>query len=182
VLQRLEIEPPIDESQSRPAPCVFGSVRGAGAARGGGGSFCSRRPEAEVVASGATAGGLPATRAPRVTATTQHYRAPLRTRQLTGVEPSGTLQIHFSSGTEIPCMRAVLYATSQCLLSTTPRRAYVFTQYLHNIRIHIMVGSTWLLRRAGYGALSRAGVSCGPLLAPTGPGRASSGNAGLRPK
>jgi hypothetical protein len=53
---------------------------------------------------------------------------------------------------------------------------------LHNIRIHIMVGSTWLLRRAGYGALSRAGVSCGPLLAPTGPGRASSGNAGLRPK
>jgi len=82
VLQRLEIEPPIDESQSRPAPCVFGSVRGAGAARGGGGSFCSRRPEDEVVASGATAGGLPATRAPRVTATTQHYRAPLRTRQL----------------------------------------------------------------------------------------------------
>ena len=107
MLQRLEIEPPIDESQSRPAPCVFGSVRGAGAARGGGGSFCSRRPEDEVVASGATAGGLPATRAPRVTATTQHYRAPLRTRQLTGVEPSGTFHFHFSSGTEIPCMRAV---------------------------------------------------------------------------
>ncbi len=105
MLQRLEIEPPIDESQSRPAPCVFGSVRGAGAARGGGGSFCSRRPEAEVVASGATAGGLPATRAPRVTATTQHYRAPLRTRQLTGVEPSGTFHFHFSSGTEIPFMR-----------------------------------------------------------------------------
>ena len=103
MLQRLEIEPPIDESQSRPAPCVFGSVRGAGAARGGGGSFCSRRPEAEVVASGATAGGLPATRAPRVTATTQHYRAPLRTRQLTGVEPSGTFHFHFSSGTEITC-------------------------------------------------------------------------------
>ena len=107
MLQRLEIEPPIDESQSRPAPCVFGSVRGAGAARGGGGSFCSRRPEDEVVASGATAGGLPATRAPRVTATTQHYRAPLRTRQLTGVEPSGTFHFHFSSGTEIPFMRAV---------------------------------------------------------------------------
>ena len=107
MLQRLEIEPPIDESQSRPAPCVFGSVRGAGAARGGSGSFCSRRPEAEVVASGATAGGLPATRAPRVTATTQHYRAPLRTRQLTGVEPSGTFHFHFSSGTEIPYMRAV---------------------------------------------------------------------------
>ena len=103
MLQRLEIEPPIDESQSRPAPCVFGSVRGAGAARGGGGSFCSRRPEDEVVASGATAGGLPATRAPRVTATTQHYRAPLRTRQLTGVEPSGTFHFHFSSGTEITC-------------------------------------------------------------------------------
>ena len=106
MLQRLEIEPPIDESQSRPAPCVFGSVRGAGAARGGGGGFCSRRPEDEVVASGVTAGGLPATRAPRVTATTQHYRAPLRTRQLTGVEPSGTFHFHFSSGTEIPCMHA----------------------------------------------------------------------------
>ena len=106
MLQRLEIEPPIDESQSRPAPSVFGSVRGAGAARGGGGSFCSRRPEDEVVASGVTAGGLPATRAPRVTATTQHYRAPLRTRQLTGVEPSGTFHFHFSSGTEIPFMRA----------------------------------------------------------------------------
>ena len=105
MLQRLEIEPPIDESQSRPAPCVFGSVRGAGAARGGGGSFCSRRPEDEVVASGVTAGGLPATRAPRVTATTQHYRAPLRTRQLTGVEPSGTFHFHFSSGTEITYMQ-----------------------------------------------------------------------------
>jgi len=119
VLQRLEIEPPIDESQSRPAPCVFGSVRGAGAARGGGGSFCSRRPEDEVVASGATAGGLPATRAPRVTATTQHYRAPLRTRQLTGVEPSGTFHFHFSSGTEIPFMRAVSPAVLRGSLAPT---------------------------------------------------------------
>jgi hypothetical protein len=39
---------------------------------------------------------------------------------------------------------------------------------LHNIRIHIMVGSTWLLRRAGDGALSRApgfraGLSSPPL-------------------
>ena len=33
-----------------------------------------------------------------------------------------------------------------------------------------------MLRRAGYDAHSRVGVSCGPLLAPTGPGRASSGN------
>ena len=39
---------------------------------------------------------------------------------------------------------------------------------LHNIHIHIMVGSTWLLRRAGYDALSRApgfraGLSSPPL-------------------
>ena len=72
LLPQVCFEPPVDESQSRPAPCVFGSVRGAGAARVGGGGFCSRRPEDEVVASGATAGGLPATRVPRVTATTQH--------------------------------------------------------------------------------------------------------------
>ena len=45
---------------------------------------------------------------------------------------------------------------TQVNFAFTPCRAYVFTQ-----SIHITVGSTWLLCRAGYGALSRAGFWVG---------------------